>query len=541
MQYTIRLLQPILDPQERQRIAANAASQLGGSAEKLEQLIGRNAGSRIARTGSAQHADRVAGILRAAGLQVEIQPPESPDLVPQQDNVIASKPAVDSAPESTPMPALASLAASEGKATMIAPASSLPNHFESFEAGPLEVADVFAPPAFNSPIVNNAGSSSPAVHGSAVSEPVAVRKPARPKTMPVSEDPFAPPIMDDDLDPFSAPASVKSAPVKSAPVKSAPVNPASNSADPFAVPLTPAMVSTVTEDMQADPFAAYGGSAGNNVAQDDLPKQARRARDRVNRRSSVRTQMLVTMILPVLIVAVGVLAYLGYILPIVGARPMKTQAITTSFIVNSVIASTFEQFDAPDSRTKREQEMFVLLTRVPKLEFVVVSKEGRAPEIMTLGRNEAQFEQSLTSVMVSQGIKQTESAFEFSFGDKKYMVGATPMLITGGGTSAIGTVYAGVRNDGEFSDTLQAGIPVLVGLIIIFGLVLAISSGLTARLMRPIMTATEQATRISLGDLDRRIETTSNDEIGDLLSSLERMRISLKSMVTRLRRAQEQP
>jgi methyl-accepting chemotaxis protein len=55
------------------------------------------------------------------------------------------------------------------------------------------------------------------------------------------------------------------------------------------------------------------------------------------------------------------------------------------------------------------------------------------------------------------------------------------------------------------------------------------------------MTATEQATRISLGDLDRRIETTSNDEIGDLLSSLERMRISLKSMVTRLRRAQEQP
>jgi methyl-accepting chemotaxis protein len=60
---------------------------------------------------------------------------------------------------------------------------------------------------------------------------------------------------------------------------------------------------------------------------------------------------------------------------------------------------------------------------------------------------------------------------------------------------------------------------------------------MTGRFMRPITAATEQANRISLGDLDQSVPVDRNDEIGDLLEGLERMRVSLKSMVARMRRA----
>jgi methyl-accepting chemotaxis protein len=79
-------------------------------------------------------------------------------------------------------------------------------------------------------------------------------------------------------------------------------------------------------------------------------------------------------------------------------------------------------------------------------------------------------------------------------------------------------------------------IPIFVAIGITLLLALAIGTGLARSLLRPIIAATQQANRISLGDLDRTVPNTGNDEIGDLLVALEQMRVSLKSMVARLRR-----
>jgi methyl-accepting chemotaxis protein len=57
------------------------------------------------------------------------------------------------------------------------------------------------------------------------------------------------------------------------------------------------------------------------------------------------------------------------------------------------------------------------------------------------------------------------------------------------------------------------------------------------RLTKPIEEITEAADKISLGELDISIQVrASGDEIEKLANSLERMRVSLKSAIERLRK-----
>jgi len=53
---------------------------------------------------------------------------------------------------------------------------------------------------------------------------------------------------------------------------------------------------------------------------------------------------------------------------------------------------------------------------------------------------------------------------------------------------------------------------------------------------RPVRRLVEVADNISMGDLDTSIEVTSRDEIGELQGSIERMRVSLKTALERLKK-----
>src|SRR5262249_19653387 len=77
----------------------------------------------------------------------------------------------------------------------------------------------------------------------------------------------------------------------------------------------------------------------------------------------------------------------------------------------------------------------------------------------------------------------------------------------------------------------------IIGLIVLFFLILATVAAVYAaqRLTRPIIELTEASNNISLGQLDRAIQIKTDDEIGQLAEALERMRISLKQALERLR------
>ena len=66
--------------------------------------------------------------------------------------------------------------------------------------------------------------------------------------------------------------------------------------------------------------------------------------------------------------------------------------------------------------------------------------------------------------------------------------------------------------------------------------VILITSLYAGTIVKPIVHLTEVADRISLGDLDTKIEIRSSDEVGMLAESFERMQESLRAAIERLRR-----
>jgi methyl-accepting chemotaxis protein len=68
----------------------------------------------------------------------------------------------------------------------------------------------------------------------------------------------------------------------------------------------------------------------------------------------------------------------------------------------------------------------------------------------------------------------------------------------------------------------------------ILGVVLA--WGITRSVTRPVRRLVEVADNISMGDLDMPVEVTSRDEIGELQESIERMRVSLETVLERLKK-----
>lgn len=101
----------------------------------------------------------------------------------------------------------------------------------------------------------------------------------------------------------------------------------------------------------------------------------------------------------------------------------------------------------------------------------------------------------------------------------------------------LGTVHVGLWADAIQQDVNAAVLQIvgLVALCLIVGIVAA--AMLAGRTTRPILELKSIADNISRGQLDIAIPFQSNDEIGDLASSLERMRASLKAAMTRLNRA----
>ncbi len=84
------------------------------------------------------------------------------------------------------------------------------------------------------------------------------------------------------------------------------------------------------------------------------------------------------------------------------------------------------------------------------------------------------------------------------------------------------------------ADSLKVQFILVVGIIIIMFLFLI--SVYSRTIVKPIIYMTDIANRISLGDLDTKIEIRSSDEVGMLAESFERMQESLKAAIERLRK-----
>jgi len=143
----------------------------------------------------------------------------------------------------------------------------------------------------------------------------------------------------------------------------------------------------------------------------------------------------------------------------------------------------------------------------------------------------------LVSETISQSVTQQGKEFigQEIIDDTTYISAYIP--IKDYNSQVIGIYAVSVRETWflEFQTYIRNFILIVIGVAIFFSILLTYLAA--GRLTRPIEEITEAANKISLGDLDVPISVrTEGDEISELGESLERMRISLKSAIERLRR-----
>jgi methyl-accepting chemotaxis protein len=123
-------------------------------------------------------------------------------------------------------------------------------------------------------------------------------------------------------------------------------------------------------------------------------------------------------------------------------------------------------------------------------------------------------------------------------GPGSYVTSFVPIegIATKEGAKTIGKIGVAIKEDWFTAIVRRVQLTILV--VTLMALVLAIVGAVIGaqKLTRPIVELTEAANRISLGELDAPIAVQADDEIGTLAESLDRMRISLKQAIERLRK-----
>ncbi len=543
--FSIHLSEPLSDS-EAKRVAQLTAPALGGSPEKLQLLLSRQSGSRIARASNQRQADTVANILRSAGVKVDVLenaseveaiapvavvPAAIAEVVPKD---LFASPGIP--PFSPPKPVMP-----EADSVIIGRTVSSPSKSD-FTATKTDSFVVQKPDAFDAPISDPFSMPKTDSFAAPQSDPFAAPK----------SDPFAAP----KSDPFAAPKSDLFAAPQSDPFAAPQSDPfAAPKSDPFAAPLATRAASE--SSFSPDPFAAPGmGLVQDNkdVSLNDMPAQARKARDRVVPRTSVRNQMLGSLIIPYVLVAIGTIAFMAYQLPQIYREELGLRAYQAAVGKAEANYGLVEQLPSPVALAELQSEVNNDLNQTPEAIAIIYAAKvmaisgengdlaAHASQIGMTAKEAAALDEQFDA-LENQGLRFGT----VNFRGVAYVGSLAPIKEEENESSAAGTPAS--KPDNGIGDVhimfslaqipnrvLQAIIPLLIALGIIFIFALFLANALAARLSRPIISATEQANRIALGDLDRGVVVESNDEIGDMLGSLERMRVSLKSMVARMRR-----
>lgn len=123
-------------------------------------------------------------------------------------------------------------------------------------------------------------------------------------------------------------------------------------------------------------------------------------------------------------------------------------------------------------------------------------------------------------------------------GPGRYVTSFVPIegIASKEGAKTIGKIGVAIKEDWFTAIVRRVQLTILI--VTLVALIMAVVGAVIGaqKLTRPIVELTEAANRISLGELDAPIAVQAEDEIGTLAESLDRMRISLKQAIERLRK-----
>jgi HAMP domain-containing protein len=102
----------------------------------------------------------------------------------------------------------------------------------------------------------------------------------------------------------------------------------------------------------------------------------------------------------------------------------------------------------------------------------------------------------------------------------------------------LGAVRVGLWQDTIRQDVRNTLFPIILFTAVCLGIGAVLSVFIAASIIKPIIELAASADAISRGQLDVPITLRTDDELGELARSIERMRASLKAAITRLSRTQ---
>lgn len=248
------------------------------------------------------------------------------------------------------------------------------------------------------------------------------------------------------------------------------------------------------------------------------------------RRSSLRTRMIGAFLIPVLGLGLAIGAYIMVALPGVVTRSLESRAAAASYAAGRLMVKDAVQLPDMSALSNLNRSSRELLSSTQDAAFIAVLPEGGDPIISS----EMSLDSEATAATLSEQLgtyTANGGIGNFNAGGQTFTVSASPIQTASEGSTSLGTVVVALRRDAIASEVMRALVPFSIALLVALAATAALGFRLSGTLISPIMKATDLSNRISMGDLDLEVKAERNDEIGDLLGSLERMRVSLKMLL----------
>lgn len=254
----------------------------------------------------------------------------------------------------------------------------------------------------------------------------------------------------------------------------------------------------------------------------------------LNRRISLRRQILLTALLPLLLIGTLLTVYTSLAASSAVTGALQVRAASIASVTAESVYEDLERVSNPVNRAELNATAAFNLRAIPGGAFVAIAAPAG---IVVVAARSGLGSKPVQVALERRDLEQQsfEQQSSVQVGTERFVV-AQQTVLKYDGTGSLGKVYIGLETTGVSARVWQALLPTLGLLVFALLLAAALGTWLASGITRKILHATQTANRISLGDLEGCTPQHANDEIGDLTRALERMRYSLKFMLERSKR-----
>jgi HAMP domain-containing protein len=252
------------------------------------------------------------------------------------------------------------------------------------------------------------------------------------------------------------------------------------------------------------------------------------------RRTGLGRRILLGSLVPLAVTGLIVSGYLYWTLPNIFNRALEDRALTAAISAASGMKDYIAfALDDPNDMKSINDQVREQARQTPGAAFVAVTK-GLVVSLEDRTQAEpVQLRKDLNGLLPPfLPNRGASGAGTVMVQGVAYTIGTTTIGSSGNG----GRVFVALRRDQIQADLNRTLLPTLGVLLLAMVGAGLLSGGIAATIVRPIVQLTNRANRISMGDLEGEDIRAGRDEIGDLNEAVERMRVSLKLMMGRMKR-----